>query len=254
MSEGGVGVDAPVELFGQGGWRPGLPGQDASEVVGISGGVPAAGVDAGALVAVDATSAAGGTLVDPTQFDAYYFSPQKCFGGESGIWLALCSPAAVDRIAALDRSGRWVPASLDLGIALENSRKDQTYNTPSIATLFILADSIRWMLDNGGLEFAVGRCDANADTIYRWAEQTEYTTPFVSDASNRSHTVATIDFVDDVDAARVASTLRAAGIVDVEPYRKLGRNQLRIAMFPSIETDDLARLTAAIDYVVDRVS
>jgi phosphoserine aminotransferase len=205
------------------------------------------------LVVVDATSGAGGLRVDPRTFDGYYFAPQKCFAGDAGIWIALCSPAAIERIERIAASGRWVPPSLDLGIALEQSRLDQTYNTPALASLFLLADQVEWMLGNGGLEWAAGRCDRSAATVYEWADAGPLTTPFVSDRALRSHVTATIDF-EGVDAAQIASTLRSNGIIDVEPYRKLGRNQLRIGLFPAIEPDDVAVLTRAIDYISERLA
>ena len=201
------------------------------------------------LVVVDATSAAGGMRVDPAQFDAYYFSPQKCFGSEGGLWLALCSPAAVERIERLV-AGRRVPATLDLRLALENSRLDQTYNTPALATLFLLAEQIGWMNDNGGLEWAAGRCDRSAAALYAWADGSDHAAPFVAEPGERSPTVATVDLDDRVDAGVVSRVLRANGIVDTESYRKLGRNQLRIALFPAIEPDDVAVLTRAVDHVV----
>ena len=206
-----------------------------------------------ALVVVDGTSAAGGMRVDPTAFDMYYFAPQKCFASDGGLWLACCSPGAIERIEALHASGRWMPATLDLSIALENSRLDQTYNTPALATLFLLDQQLQWMLANGGMEFAAGRCDASAGTIYGWAASHPHATPFVSDAGSRSHVTATIDFDDTVDASAVAAALRANGVLDVEPYRKLGRNQLRIALFPAIETDDVDLLTRAIDYIIQQL-
>jgi phosphoserine aminotransferase len=202
------------------------------------------------LTAVDATSAAGGLPVDPGQFDVYYFAPQKCFASDGGLWLALCSPAALERIETVGRSGRYVPASLDLSIAVENSRKDQTYNTPALATLFLMAEQLDWMLANGGLEWAVGRCARSADVLYSWAEASEVATPFVADPAQRSNVVGTIDFSDGVDAKAIAAALRANGIVDTEPYRKLGRNQLRVAFYPAIEPDDVVQLTRCIDHVV----
>ncbi|MFN8034408.1 MAG: phosphoserine transaminase [Acidimicrobiia bacterium] len=202
------------------------------------------------IVAVDATSGAGGLRVDPAQFDVYYFAPQKCFAGDGGLWIALCSPAAIARIESLAASDRWMPASLDLGIALENSRLDQTYNTPALATVFLLAEQIDWMLGLGGLDAVAARCDRSAEIVYGWAEASAHAAPFVAKPSERSHVTATVDFSDAVDAAAVARVLRANGIVDTEPYRKLGRNQLRIAMFPAIEPDDLAVLTRAVDYVI----
>jgi phosphoserine aminotransferase len=206
-----------------------------------------------ALVVVDGTSGAGGMRVDASAFDVYYFAPQKSFASDGGLWLALCSPRAFERIERLHASGRWVPASLDLAIAVENSRLDQTYNTPALATIFLLEHQLQWMLANGGLEFAAGRCDASAGIVYGWAEQHPNATPFVADAIARSHVTATIDFDDAVDASAVASVLRANGVLDVEPYRKLGRNQLRIALFPAIDPDDVRRLTRAIDFIIDRL-
>jgi phosphoserine aminotransferase len=202
------------------------------------------------LVVVDATSAAGGLRADASAFDVYYFAPQKCFACDAGIWLAVCSPRAIERIERVKASGRWVPPSLDLAIALENSRLDQTYNTPALATLFLLAEQIEWMLHNGGLEWAAARCDRSAEIVYGWADTHPHASPFVHDLAYRSHTTATIDFDDTVDAKHLAATLRANGIVDTEPYRKLGRNQLRIALFPAIEPDDVAILTRAIDFVI----
>jgi len=207
-----------------------------------------------ALVLIDATSGAGGLPVRIDQTDAYYFAPQKSFAAEGGLWLALLSPAARERIAALDASERWIPAFLSLHTALENSLKDQTYNTPAVASLFLLADEIRWMLDGGGLDWCVGRTRASSEHLYDWAERTSYTTPFVGDRAKRSLVVGTIDFSDEIDAAVVAKTLRANGIVDTEPYRKLGRNQLRIGMFPAVDPADVQALTACIDWVVERIS
>jgi phosphoserine aminotransferase len=213
---------------------------------------PPAGHGDGALVAIDATSGAGGLPVDVSQVDAYYFAPQKCFAADGGLWVALLSPAAQERIAALHSSARWIPEFLSLQTALENSRKDQTYNTPAVATLFLLADQVRWMLDGGGLEWCVARTRASSEHLYGWAEGVAYATPFVSDPAKRSLVVGTIDFDDSIDAAAVAATLRANGIVDVEPYRKLGRNQLRVGMFPAVDTADVQALTGCIDFVVDR--
>ena len=204
-----------------------------------------------ALVLIDATSGAGGLPVDVSQADAYYFAPQKSFGSDGGLWLALVSPAAIERIGELGgATDRWLPASLSLSTALENSRLEQTYNTPALATLLLLADQIQWMLAGGGLDFCVGRTRASSDHLYGWATASEFASPFVSDPAKRSLVVGTIDFADSVDAAALAKTLRANGIVDVEPYRKLGRNQLRVGMFPAIEPDDVQALTACIDWVV----
>jgi phosphoserine aminotransferase len=212
-------------------------------------------VEAGdALVLIDATSGAGGLAVDVSQADAYYFAPQKSFAADGGLWLALLSPAAQQRIAELDASDRWIPAFLSLQTALENSLKDQTYNTPAVASLFLLAEQIRWMLDSGGLDWCVGRSGESSKLLYGWAERSGYATPFVNDAAKRSAVVGTIDFTDEVDAAQIAKTLRANGIVDTEPYRKLGRNQLRIGMFPAVDPDDVQALTACIDWIVERTS
>jgi phosphoserine aminotransferase len=202
---------------------------------------------------VDATSGAAGLHVDPTQFDVYYFAPQKGFASDGGLWVAALSPAAVERIARIKASGRWVPAFLDLSIALENSRLDQTYNTPALATMLLMVNQLEWILGEGGLAWATARCDRSAETIYGWAEASSYATPFVADKGDRSHVVATIDLDPKVDAATVAKVLRANGVVDTESYRKLGRNQLRIAMFVAIEPDDLATLTEAIDFIAGRL-
>jgi phosphoserine aminotransferase len=202
------------------------------------------------LVVVDGTSAAGGTRLDVADTDVYYFAPQKCFASDGGTWLALASPRALERIERIAASDRWIPPTLDLSIALENSRLDQTYNTPALATLFLLAHQIEWMLEHGGLGWAASRCDASAATVYGWADAHERAQPFVADPAARSHVTATIDFDERVDAAAIARVLRSNGIVDTEPYRKLGRNQLRIALFPAIEPDDVATLTRAIDHVI----
>jgi phosphoserine aminotransferase len=207
----------------------------------------------GALVAIDATSGAGGLPVDVSHADAYYFAPQKSFAADGGLWLALLSPAAQERIAQLHAGERWIPESLSLATALENSLKDQTYNTPALATLFLLAEQIRWMLDGGGLDWCVARSRASSEHLYGWAERSGHATPFVADPAKRSLVVGTIDFGETVDAAVLAATLRANGIVDTEPYRKLGRNQLRIGMFPAVETDDVRALTECIDWVVERL-
>jgi len=212
------------------------------------------GADPDALVLVDATSAAGGLPVEAANFDAYYFAPQKCFASDGGLWIALLSPAALARIKEIAAAGRWVPASYDLSIALENSRKDQTYNTPALATLFLLADQLEWLNDRGGLDWATARTADSASRIYTWAEKTPYASPFVADPAQRSNVVATIDFADSVDAKAISAALRANGIVDTEPYRKLGRNQLRVAMFPAVEPADVEALTGCVDYVVDRLS
>lgn len=212
-----------------------------------------AGASEGAIVAVDATSAAGGLPVDVAQCDAYYFAPQKCFSADGGLWVALLSPAAQDRVRSISESGRWVPGILDLAIAIESSAKDQTYNTPALATLALMVDQVDWMLENGGLTWAASRCDASAEALYGWASRSDFATPFVVEPEQRSHVTGCIDFSDEVDAAGLAQVLRANGILDTEPYRKLGRNQLRIAMFPSIDPADIGALTACIDYVVERL-
>jgi phosphoserine aminotransferase len=211
--------------------------------------------DAGeALVLIDATSGAGGLPVDAAQADAYYFAPQKSFGADGGLWLALLSPAAIARIEELDgAAGRWQPGFLSLQTALENSRKEQTYNTPALATLLLLADQVEWMLAGGGLDWCVERTSDSSGRLYGWAEASEVATPFVADPAKRSLVVGTIDFADSVDAAALAAALRANGIVDVEPYRKLGRNQLRVGMFPAVEPGDVEALTASIDWALANV-
>ncbi len=209
-----------------------------------------AGAD-NALVLIDATSGAGGLPVDLQEADAYYFAPQKAFGSDGGLWLAALSPAAISRIEELDGStDRWLPPFLSLKTALDNSRKNQTYNTPALATLILLAEQLDWMLDGGGLDFCVDRTRASSSHLYGWAEASDFASPFVADEAHRSLVVGTIDFDESVDAAAVAATLRANGIVDVEPYRKLGRNQLRVAMFPAVDPSDVEALTASVDWVV----
>ena len=212
--------------------------------------------DPGSLVIVDATSAAGGLPVQADQFDVYYFAPQKGFASDGGLWLALMSPAAVHRVQEIAMSGRYIPDFLSLRIALENSAKDQTYNTPAVATLFLLAEQIEWMLGQGGLSWTTGQAARSAATLYGWAERTGYVTPFVADPAQRSHVVGTIDITADsgLSAEEIAATLRANGIVDTESYRKLGRNQLRIGMFPAIDPGDVAALTACIDYVAEHLT
>jgi phosphoserine aminotransferase len=205
-----------------------------------------------ALVLIDATSGAGGLPVDVSQADAYYFAPQKSFAADGGLWIALLSPAAQERVVQLDASERWIPSFLSIKTALENSLKDQTYNTPAVATLFLLAEQIRWMLEEGGLDWCVKRSRLSSEQLYGWAERSGYATPFVADPAKRSLVVGTIDFADQVDAAQIAATLRANGIVDVEPYRKLGRNQLRVGMFPAVEPADVQALTGCIDYIVEQ--
>jgi phosphoserine aminotransferase len=212
-----------------------------------------AGAADDALVLVDATSGAGGLPVDLTEADVYYFSPQKCFASDGGLYIALMSPAALERATTVKQSGRHIPVFLDLVTAIDNSRLSQTYNTPSIATLFLMAEQLDWMNARGGLTGMVERTSASSDALYGWAEKTAYTTPYVAEPDHRSLVIGTIDFDDSVDASAIAATLRANGIVDTEPYRKLGRNQLRIAMYPAIDHSDIEALTACIEYVVDRL-
>lgn len=254
-------LEAPQVIKSDPGTHPASVANPDVDVYGLTHNETSTGVAltvtrpaAGGLVAVDGTSAAGGLRVDPGQFDCYFFSPQKAFAGDAGLWIALCSPAAVERIEKIHASDRYVPSILSLGLALENSRLNQTYNTPALASLYFLADTTEWMLGNGGLEWAASRCDTSSGTLYEWAGSSDFAMPFVTDPGQRSHTVATIDFVPEVDAGAVASTLRANGILDTEPYRKLARNQLRIAVFPAIEPADVQALTASIDYVVGALS
>ena len=205
-----------------------------------------------ALVLVDATSAAGGLAWSPSEVDAYYFAPQKSFASDGGLWIACCSPRAVERIEKISASGRWIPASLDLKIALDNSRADQTYNTPAIATIFLLDQQVRWMLEHGGLAWCAARTAESSGIIYDWAEKSPFASPFVADVAHRSHVVATID-LDGVSANDVNAVLRRNGIVDTDGYRKLGRNQLRVGMFPAVEPNDVRALTACVDYVAERL-
>jgi phosphoserine aminotransferase len=212
------------------------------------------GVDADALVVVDATSAAGGLAWRPSDVDVYYFAPQKSFASDGGLWLAACSPEALDRINELTDGRRWCPASLDLGIAVSNSTQQQTYNTPALATLIMLDNQVSWMLHNGGAAWVAERVARSSSTVYDWATTREWATPFVSDPSKRSKVVATIDLDDAIPAGDVCAALRANGVVDTDSYRKLGRNQLRIGMFPAVDPDDLAALTGCIDYVVEALA
>ncbi len=205
------------------------------------------------LVLVDATSAAGGLRMDPTQVDAYYFAPQKGLASDGGLWLAALSPASIERIERIAASGRWMPAFLDLGLALDNSRKDQTYNTPALATIFLAQQQVEWILEQGGLPWAAARCDRSAEILYGWAEQRDFAAPFVTDPARRSSVVATVDLDDALPASTVSAVLRRNGVVDTESYRKLGRNQLRVAMFPAIEPADIEALTHCIDYVVEQL-
>lgn len=219
----------------------------------ISPVVRPAGIDAGALMLTDATSAAGGVWFDPRETDCYYFAPQKNFGSDGGLWLALMSPAALERIERVAKSDRYIPEFLSLKVALDNSRLDQTLNTPAISTLFFLNDQVEWMNSNGGLKWASDRTRASSDAIYDWADKSAFATPFVQNPEHRSPVVCTVDFTDSIDAAEVAKTLRQNGVVDVEPYRKLGRNQLRVATFTSTDLSDVQALLSSIDYVVERI-
>jgi phosphoserine aminotransferase len=212
-----------------------------------------AGADDDALLLVDATSGAGGLDVDVRETDVYYFAPQKCFGSDGGIWIALMSPAALARATEIKESGRYIPGFLDLVTAIDNSRLEQTYNTPALATIFLAAEQTDWMLAQGGLTWATKRTAESAGIMYGWAERSSVATPFVTDPALRSNVVATVDFADGVDASAIAKVLRANGIVDTEPYRKLGRNQLRVALFPAVDPSDVDALTACIDYVVERL-
>jgi phosphoserine aminotransferase len=212
------------------------------------------GADSGALMMVDATSGAGGLAVDPQQFDVYYFAPQKSFGSDGGLWIALMSPAAIERSARIKASGRWIPDFLDLETAIDNSRKDQTYNTPALATIFMMAEQVDWFNANGGLNWCTARTSESSGVLYEWAELSPIATPFVADAADRSNVVVTIDIDDAIDATAITSALRANGVVDTEPYRKLGRNQLRIAVFPAVEPDDVRALTGCLDYVISQLT
>jgi phosphoserine aminotransferase len=253
----------PIVVEAEPGSAPAPRGDAAVDLIGWAHNETSTGVmvpverpaDAGdALIAIDATSGAGGLPLDASQADVYYFAPQKGFAADGGLWLAALSPAAIARIEELDGAGdRWQPEFLSLAVALDNSRKQQTYNTPALATLILLDDQIQWMLGNGGLDWCVARTKDSSSRLYSWAEGTDFATPFVADEAKRSYVVGTIDFDDQVDAAAIAKALRANGIVDTEPYRKLGRNQLRIGMFPAVEPDDVEALTKCIDWVVDNV-
>ena len=254
-------LDAPQIIESPAGTRPDVVVDDDIDVYALTQNETSTGVmmalerPAGvaaqqSLVVVDATSGAGGLRFHPHNVDVYYFAPQKCFASDGGLWIAAVSPAAVERIERIAQSGRWIPAILDLDQALQNSRKDQTLNTPALATLFLTVHQIDWINSNGGLAWAAARCDRSADTIYSWAEARDYTTPFVTAPANRSHVVATIDLDPSVSADAVAKVLRSNGVVDTESYRKLGRNQLRVALFPAIDPEDVAALTQCIDHVV----
>ena len=250
----------PVLIESEPGSAPAPEGRDGVDVIAWAHNETSTGVmvpverpagSGDAMVLIDATSGAGGLPVDLNDSDAYYFAPQKAFGSDGGLWMAALSPAAIARIEELDGStDRWQPPFLSLKTALDNSRKDQTYNTPALATLILLDEQLQWMHAGGGLDFCVERTTASSSHLYGWAEASEFATPFVADPAHRSLVVGTIDFDDSIDAAAIAATLRANGIVDVEPYRKLGRNQLRVAMFPAVEPTDIEALTACIDWVI----
>ena len=212
-----------------------------------------AGAASDALVLIDATSGAGGLPVDVAETDVYYFAPQKCFASDGGLWIALFSPAALERARSIAASGRHIPAFFDLTTAIDNSLKNQTYNTPAVATLFLMAEQLDWMHAAGGLDAMVARTTASSDALYGWAEQSSYAFPYVTDPAHRSLVIGTVDFEDSIDAAALAAALRANGIVDTEPYRKLGRNQLRIAMYPAVDPADIEALTACIDWLVERL-
>jgi phosphoserine aminotransferase len=260
VTKGAPFLEDPIVVSSEPGDAPRPVADPDADVIGWAHNETSTGVMVGvrrpadsdhALVLIDATSGAGGLPVDVSEADVYYFAPQKAFGSDGGLWLALMSPAAIERIAELDgTAGRWQPESLSLSTALEQSRLDQTYNTPALATLLLLADQVEWMLARGGLQFCVDRTTASSEHLYGWAEKSEFATPFVTDSAHRSLVVGTIDFAAGVDAAAIAKTLRANGIVDTEPYRKLGRNQLRIGMFPAVEPSDVEALTACIDWIV----
>lgn len=213
-----------------------------------------AGADADALMIIDATSGAGGLAVDATEFDTYYFAPQKSFGSDGGLWFALMSPTAIERAASIKESGRWIPDFLDLQTAIDNSRLDQTYNTPALATIFLMAEQVDWFNANGGLAWAAGRSAESSGVIYDWADASPLASPFVTDPELRSKVVATIDIDEAIDATAICKALRLNGIVDTEPYRKLGRNQLRIAVFPAVEPDDVRKLISSIDYVISQLT
>ena len=213
-----------------------------------------AGADPNSLMVIDATSGAGGLAVDATEFDTYYFAPQKNFGSDGGLWLALMSPAAIERVAKISGSGRWIPPFLDLQTAVDNSRLDQTYNTPALATIYLMAEQVDWFNANGGLAWTTARTEESSKAIYDWAEANPITTPYVTDPAKRSKVVATIDFDDSIDATAIAKALRANGIVDTDPYRKLGRNQLRISVVPAVDPADVRKLISSIDYVVSQLA
>jgi len=262
VTKGAPFLGDPIVVSSEPGTAPAVPSatDPAADVVAWAHNETSTGVmlpvsrpDGGALVLIDATSGAGGLPVNVADADVYYFAPQKCFAGDGGLWLALLSPAAQERVAQIAAGDRWIPEFLSLSTALDNSSKDQTYNTPAVATLLLLEAQLDWMLSGGGLEFCVARTTESSTHLYEWAQASAFAMPFVREPVNRSLVVGTIDFDEAVDAAAVAAALRANGIVDTEPYRKLGRNQLRIGMFPAIDPGDVQALTACIDFVVERI-
>lgn len=212
-----------------------------------------AGMDEDALLVIDATSAAGGLPVDMSEVDVYYFAPQKCFASDGGIWFAIMSPRAIARVKEIKDSGRYIPVFLDLQTALDNSVLDQTYNTPALATILMMAEQVDWFNANGGLSWCVNRTKESSDILYSWAESSPIANPFVQEKALRSQVIGTIDFDESIDATVIAKVLRANGIVDTEPYRKLGRNQLRVAMFPAVEPEDVRKLTQSIDWIVNHL-
>jgi phosphoserine aminotransferase len=249
-------LEAPVVAKSDPGTHPVMEATDGVDAYALTHSETSTGVampvqrPAGeGLVLVDATSAAGGLAVDPAEFDAYYFSPQKAFASEGGLWLALLSPEAIDRIGRLTSGDRYIPTMLDLSVALNNSRLEQTYNTPSVGTVFLMAEQIEWMNAKGGLAWAVKDCAAKAGAVYDWADASDFAAPFVADPSQRSNVVCTVDLDESVPADELTGVLRTHGILDIEAYRKLGRNQVRIAVFPAIEAEDVTKLLAAIDHV-----
>lgn len=256
-------LDAPTVIKSEPGSAPVAEAEDGVDVYAwahnetstavMAPVVRPAGSDEGSLVLIDATSGAGGLPVDLAEVDAYYFAPQKCFASDGGLWIALMSPAALERAARIGASDRHIPAFFDLPTAIDNSAKNQTYNTPSVATLFLMAEQLDWMNAQGGLAGMVERTTRSSDALYGWAEKTSYTTPYVAEAAHRSLVIGTVDFDESIDAAAIAKVLRANGVVDTEPYRKLGRNQLRIAMYPAVDPSDVEKLTACVDWVVERL-
>lgn len=255
-------IGDPIVIGSEPGSAPEIVADPSADLIGWAHNETSTGVavpvqrpagSSNALVAIDATSGAGGLPVNIADTDVYYFAPQKCFAADGGLWIALMSPAALERVEEIKASGRFTPDFLSLPIAVDNSSKDQTYNTPALATLLLFANQIEWLNDNGGLDWAVSRTKDSSSRLYDWAEASEYATPFVADPALRSQVVGTIDFAESVDAAKVAKILRANGIVDTEPYRKLGRNQLRIGMFPAIDPEDVTQLTKCVDWVVSQL-